>query len=152
MRGNFGSLALSLDEVSIWWLLEIFLKWGLFELDEEGITTNWKWHGFSVVNPCAFRLSWLEDATQVTSHYYPSVFLSLGSSLGPPLCTPTLHSEWLQYTFSLLASFLFPIELQVLTDGIVYGVRWILWLDFQRSITLWIEYTICSFGTAFFKT
>lgn len=65
--------------------------------------------------------------------------------------TPSLRSEWLQYTFSSLGSFLFSILLQVLTDGIVYGVRWILWLDFQRSITLSIEYTICPFGTVFLK-
>lgn len=147
MQGNFVSLALSLDEVSIWWLLEIFLKWGLFELDEEGITTNWKWHGFSVVNPCAFRLSRLEDATQVTSSYYHSFFPSVASYFWPP----SLHSEWLQYTFSLLASFLFSVVLQVLTDGIVYGVLWILCLDFQRSITLSIEYTIWPFGTVFLK-
>lgn len=90
------------------WSVNMMITWdfsemGLFELDEEGITTNWMWHGFSVVNPCAFRLLRLEDATQVTSPYYPSFFPSLASYSRHP----SLYCEWLQYTFSLLASFLF---------------------------------------------
>lgn len=104
MAENLGSLALSLDEVSIW-LLEIFLKQGLFEVDEEGITTNWKWHRFLCCKSLCFSIAWIHGWYSCDTSLLPFIL----SFIRWLLRLPSLHSEWLKHRFILTCFISFNI-------------------------------------------